>query len=98
MLKPLCGCFSLQNVFQPPLGGCVLKLWKTVWVLSFKAQPPLGGCVLKRITVKISDDVAFQPPLGGCVLKLRESQPGRTNPVSAAFRRLCVETSSCLTG
>ena len=34
--------------FQPPSGGCVLKLAIWRFKMKKKFQPPSGGCVLKR--------------------------------------------------
>ena len=54
---------------QPPLGGCVLKQFKSITRTNHTAQPPLGGCVLK-LEFKAGDEIGeCQPPLGGCVLK-----------------------------
>ena len=33
---------------QPPLGGCVLKLFYGIKNNPTKIQPPLGGCALKQ--------------------------------------------------
>ena len=33
--------------FQPPSGGCVLKLWVGREHIVGRHQPPSGGCVLK---------------------------------------------------
>ena len=48
MLKPLKEGQKQDKQFQPPLGGCVLKLVLVVLVLVVLVQPPLGGCVLKQ--------------------------------------------------
>ena len=80
------------KTFQPPLGGCVLKLCNSIFDKIFHFQPPLGGCVLKRRVVAKhgcrEDTAAFRrlcvetmPPAG---------QVSAAAP--AAFRRLCVET------
>ncbi len=37
----------LSEEAQPPLGGCVLKLYSNVFTCLTPLQPPLGGCVLK---------------------------------------------------
>ena len=34
--------------WQPPSGGCVLKLDNDVFFLFIVGQPPSGGCVLKH--------------------------------------------------
>ena len=41
--------------------------------------------------------MAIQPPSGGCVLKLYGAVKAKS-PVTAAFRRLCVETDGLLHG
>ena len=43
--------------FQPPSGGCVLKLRLTAAAALSLIQPPSGGCVLKLETV--ASNVAF---------------------------------------
>ena len=57
------------GVFQPPSGGCVLKLFW--WNADVKKayQPPSGGCVLKPFGKNIGTYADNQPPSGGCVLK-----------------------------
>ncbi len=79
---------------QPPLGGCVLKQTVTVKLRNMNAQPPLGGCVLKRSIRYPSATDVFQPPLGGCVLKHIIKLAKVIIPSPAAFRRLCVETTT----
>ncbi len=59
--------------FQPPSGGCVLKLVRNLAAVVFDEQPPSGGCVLKQLFVHFLDYCFVQPPSGGCVLKLRVS-------------------------
>ena len=56
-------------IFQPPSGGCVLKLCRLPVGISRLFQPPSGGCVLKPKQVEIMDKYDIQPPSGGCVLK-----------------------------
>ena len=34
-------------MFQPPSGGCVLKLYLPALNRAIRYQPPSGGCVLK---------------------------------------------------
>ena len=58
------------------------------------AQPPSGGCVLKRICRFLRAVAVGQPPSGGCVLKRHGLKKTLWNKDSAAFRRLCVETTS----
>ncbi len=79
---------------QPPLGGCVLKRGFRASGCEVGTQPPLGGCVLKLLHSFCSVPLGIQPPLGGCVLKLRELSEQNGQPMSAASRRLCVETSA----
>ena len=38
--------------FQPPSGGCVLKLCIIFIKIFIKNQPPSGGCVLKLINLQ----------------------------------------------
>ena len=64
-----CRCPCLPVVFQPPSGGCVLKLPIQQKLEMLLGQPPSGGCVLKLITVKFTLMIGCQPPSGGCVLK-----------------------------
>mgnify|MGYP000886191994 CR=1 FL=1 len=58
------------------------------------SQPPSGGCVLKQCLGCGGLGIDSQPPSGGCVLKLivEPNIPPRDKP--AAFRRLCVETTT----
>ena len=58
-----------------------------------KKQPPSGGCVLKPHAQVNADAQLPQPPSGGCVLKLLNEAIKRAY-IAAAFRRLCVETTS----
>ncbi len=83
---------------QPPSGGCVLKQNHHALNVGRVRQPPSGGCVLKPDIGGLRFKIRPQPPSGGCVLKLRVFC--RFNPwdVSAAFRRLCVETPARLHG
>ena len=37
-----------ESGYQPPSGGCVLKLNNEDGLFKMKLQPPSGGCVLKR--------------------------------------------------
>ena len=63
---------SLSNgfMFQPPSGGCVLKLITQHPRLIDVHQPPSGGCVLKRLwRIGGAMNWGSQPPSGGCVLK-----------------------------
>ena len=87
--------YLIENVnFQPPSGGCVLKpLFRIAYNVS-SIQPPSGGCVLKHLVVSQQCPQCGQPPSGGCVLKLKEKCSRCLLTFSAAFRRLCVETSS----
>ena len=78
---------------QPPSGGCVLKLATCKHKRITLCQPPSGGCVLKLPIKKSPIARAFQPPSGGCVLKHHPQSLRRPAWTSAAFGRLCVETS-----
>ena len=60
---------SRCRLFQPPSGGCVLKLLWSFDMADTNAQPPSGGCVLKHVVQAAFDFVQAQPPSGGCVLK-----------------------------
>ena len=89
--------FGKTNVSQPPLGGCVLKPRGKTAVAIRSTQPPLGGCVLKQAAMPEVALYGNQPPLGGCVLKQSLQTAGARAATPAAFRRLCVETTSrCL--
>ena len=78
---------------QPPSGGCVLKLLVSRLNLRVCLQPPSGGCVLKRQHLRHAASNHTQPPSGGCVLKPKRGFfLGLIAGVTAAFRRLCVET------
>ena len=57
--------------YQPPSGGCVLKLIICCLGIRLAVQPPSGGCVLKPQLPQFYPQVAKQPPSGGCVLKHR---------------------------
>ena len=61
---------------------------------SVARQPPLGGCVLKQTTTATAPELTTQPPLGGCVLKQDSTNILQFLQRPAAFRRLCVETST----
>ncbi|WP_432757679.1 hypothetical protein [Neisseria flavescens] len=50
--------------------------------------------MLKLIKLWVKFGVFPQPPSGGCVLKLYYRGLGKLMFYPAAFRRLCVETSS----
>ena len=79
--------------FQPPSGGCVLKLHIPYPSLQdYRRQPPSGGCVLKQYGGFRSNPFRRQPPSGGCVLKQTDGEICRLWIQPAAFRRLCVET------
>ena len=82
----------MENVSQPPSGGCVLKQIRPICRRGGLFQPPSGGCVLKQLTLNGVSITGIQPPSGGCVLKQRMmvSAVGTAKP--AAFGRLCVET------
>ena len=60
---------NITALFQPPLGGCVLKQQIFIYIKYLHFQPPLGGCVLKHHRLPHVADALRQPPLGGCVLK-----------------------------
>ena len=60
--------------WQPPSGGCVLKLSRHCPRRRRFRQPPSGGCVLKPSRIDLIRRRKLQPPSGGCVLK----QPGWT--------------------
>ena len=84
------------DVNQPPSGGCVLKRYSRNTENQLDTQPPSGGCVLKRIMYYFVQFIKFQPPSGGCVLKHYLPLKDKPTDDPAAFRRLCVETSSDL--
>ena len=46
---------------QPPLGGCVLKLFFVVCGVLAIDQPPSGGCVLKPVAEGADVEVQAQP-------------------------------------
>ncbi len=71
----------------------MLKRCKTSGAYCAAIQPPLGGCVLKHASGDVTTTAKNQPPLGGCVLKQEQGCVIAYNLDSAAFRRLCVETS-----
>ena len=80
MLKLLSAVDFLTTEYQPPLGGCVLKLPKKVGS-GFWAFPAAFRrlCVETKHLIEAQDKPkAIQPPLGGCVLK----QSIRTTAVS----------------
>ncbi|EFH22203.1 hypothetical protein NEIPOLOT_02024 [Neisseria polysaccharea ATCC 43768] len=77
---------------QPPSGGCVLKLGSRQQRSHRRTQPPSGGCVLKQNKNLSVSAPTPQPPSGGCVLKLVGIDGKPSDALSAAFRRLCVET------
>ena len=84
---------SHAKMFQPPSGGCVLKLYLSPETGDIGHQPPSGGCVLKHSTIRQGwKHYHSQPPSGGCVLKqfLAFAVGNEFNP--AAFGRLRVET------
>ena len=58
-----------MRYFQPPSGGCVLKLAFFLVSLDIQSQPPSGGCVLKLKIHLYLLLLTSQPPSGGCVLK-----------------------------
>ena len=80
--------------WQPPSGGCVLKLFSTITRDCCKSQPPSGGCVLKHIKQVFINSPRKQPPSGGCVLKHINPSTFSFFNSAAAFGRLCVETSN----
>ena len=82
------GCLT-----QPPSGGCVLKLCMLLLPFGQQHQPPSGGCVLKHCQSQYQSLADAQPPSGGCVLKRLSRWRNRFVGQSAAFGRLCVETS-----
>ena len=49
-------CKTLLNRFQPPSGGCVLKLHVVSLESLFNKQPPSGGCVLKQFAYHCDKD------------------------------------------
>ena len=49
MLKQTLKELRHEGFTQPPLGGCVLKLYCEIMDRSMFHQPPLGGCVLKQL-------------------------------------------------
>ena len=82
----------MKAAFQPPSGGCVLKLLLGLSFESFAGQPPSGGCVLKQRQRRAAHSRPTQPPSGGCVLKPTISAVSIVRMSPAAFGRLCVET------
>ena len=50
---------SVVDQFQPPSGGCVLKLIWAVRMAMVTNQPPSGGCVLKQYLGRLF--LAFLP-------------------------------------
>ena len=59
-----------KSHFQPPLGGCVLKLYGQAYIGGQN-----GPAAFRRLCVETANAKAYlkriepQPPLGGCVLK-----------------------------
>ena len=96
MLKPLKRATSDIQNYQPPSGGCVLKLRTWELYLLYMSQPPSGGCVLKQELKAAESCLRRQPPSGGCVLKQHYVAGAVIDDVPAAFGRLCVETRSIL--
>ena len=102
---PLGGCV-LKPAFRPDLFQAKTPAaFRRLRVETFSfqinrieaIQPPLGGCVLKqRLLRPVSPTAYCQPPLGGCVLKPVSHLDYETEQNPAAFRRLRVETNSCL--
>ena len=81
------------TISQPPSGGCVLKRHQITVVIRAFFQPPSGGCVLKQLWRVAPLLPSRQPPSGGCVLKPHTPTTHLVVGWSAAFGRLCVETS-----
>ena len=71
MLKLFWLIVGFGVVFQPPSGGCVLKLQNFERDNDVFCQPPSGGCVLKQLQYQFRHQKGAQPPSGGCVLKLQ---------------------------
>ena len=63
-------------------------------IMNDTAQPPSGGCVLKPGVGTGFVFGAAQPPSGGCVLKHWLIVKPSNIRQPAAFRRLCVETTT----
>ena len=85
----------LTDRYQPPSGGCVLKLPCTTTENNGTDQPPSGGCVLKQRFFAIGG--AASPPAAFgrlCVETELENQNQAWRDWPAAFGRLCVETSA----
>ena len=80
------------DVYQPPSGGCVLKLVHGFAHTRARVQPPSGGCVLKQGLGGRFLAAGSQPPSGGCVLKPHQQSVDYCHAFPAAFGRLCVET------
>ena len=55
--------------FQPPLGGCVLKLFAFGDVRHVAGPAAFRRLCVETLNQQTSLYLAFQPPLGGCVLK-----------------------------
>ena len=72
----------------------MLKLIRHEHCAEYDRQPPSGGCVLKQKFTCLHQVGNVQPPSGGCVLKRQCSAAPVHREASAAFRRLCVETSN----
>ena len=63
--------YSVQTIaYQPPSGGCELKLLEFHQGTQSLNQPPSGGCELKLTFVASEPTGISQPPSGGCELKL----------------------------
>ena len=54
--------------------------------------------MLKHLNVHYCDEIIRQPPSGGCVLKPAGSDDISRKLAPAAFRRLCVETRTVVSG
>ena len=55
---------SSSNYFQPPSGGCVLKLLPIQTRVCWRSQPPSGGCVLKLLIVDTDTFKRFPAAFG----------------------------------
>ena len=61
MLKLSAWGWTLPRSAQPPLGGCVLKLFFVVCGVLAIDQPPSGDCVLKPVAEGADVEVQAQP-------------------------------------
>ncbi len=78
--------------WQPPSGGCVLKLYAVVAQSEGFRQPPSGGCVLKLLKAKVRLIRQLAAAFGRLCVETVWLSTCNLASCAAAFGRLCVET------